>query len=127
MAKQQITTDQAPRPGGAYSQGLRAGDFVYVAGQGPTDPATGAYAGATIEEQTAQTLKNVFAILAAAGATPADIVKTTVHLSDLSLFSRFNGVYEAMVPEPRPVRTTVGSQLPPSMLIEIDVVAYTGA
>lgn len=126
MAKQQITTDKAPQPGGAYSQCIKAGDFIFVAGQGPADPATGRYAGTTIEEQTAQTLKNIIAILAEAGASAADIVKTTVHLSDLALFDRFNAVYATMIPDPKPVRTTVGSQLPVEMLIEVDVIAYIG-
>ncbi len=125
MAKQQIQTDQAPRPGGAYSQGLRAGDFVFVAGQGPTDPATGKIEADSIEEQTARTLENVRAILEAAGATMADVVKATVHLSDLSMFESFNSVYARYFPDPKPVRTTVGSELK-GILVEIDVIAYVG-
>lgn len=125
MAKQQITTSNAPLPGGPYSQGIRAGDFVYVAGQGPADPVTRQNVGDTIEEQTARTLENVKAILEAAGATMADVVKSTVHLSDLSLFSRFNKVYETYFPDPKPVRTTVGSQMV-GIMVEIDVVAYVG-
>ena len=125
MAKQLIQTDQAPRPGGAYSQGLRVGDFIFVAGQGPTDPATGKVAGDTIEEQTARTLENIKAILEAAGATMADVVKSTVHLSDLSLFPRYNAVYAGYFPDPKPVRTTVGSQLL-GIMVEIDVIAYVG-
>ncbi len=126
MAKQQILTDNAPVPAGPYSQGLRVGDFVFVAGQGPNDPHTRKLAGDTIEEQTAQTLENVKAILEAAGATMADVVKATVHLSDLGLFSRFNKVYESYFPDPKPVRTTVGSQLM-GIMVEIDVIAYLGA
>jgi 2-iminobutanoate/2-iminopropanoate deaminase len=125
MSKEQIRTDKAPIPAGPYSQGIRVGGFVYVAGQGPGDPVTRKNAGDTIEEQTARTLENVKAILAAAGATMGDVVKTTVHLSDLSLFSRFNKVYESYFPDPKPVRTTVGSQLL-GILVEIDVVAYLG-
>jgi 2-iminobutanoate/2-iminopropanoate deaminase len=125
MPKQQFTTDKAPRPVGPYSQALRVGDFVYVAGQGPLDPATGAVLGATIEEQTARTLDNIQAILAAAGASMADVVKSTVHLSDLDHFQRFNKVYADYFPDPKPVRTTVGSQLL-GILVEIDVVAYVG-
>jgi 2-iminobutanoate/2-iminopropanoate deaminase len=125
MPKKQIQTDKAPRPGGAYSQGLRAGPFVFVAGQGPGDPATGKNAGTTIEEQTARVLENVKAILEAGGASMADVVKSTVHLSDLSLFQRFNKVYETYFPDPKPVRTTVGSQLL-GILVEIDVIAYVG-
>jgi 2-iminobutanoate/2-iminopropanoate deaminase len=125
MSKQQITTDQAAGPGGAYSQGLRVGDWVFVAGQGPKDPKTGLLAGPTIEEQTAQALDNIKAILAAAGASMADVVKSTVHLSDLSLFERYNEVYASYFPDPKPVRTTVGSQLL-GILVEIDVIAYVG-
>ncbi len=124
MPKQQVTTDKAPRPAGPYSQGLRVGDFVFVAGQGPADPVTGKI-GATIEEQTAQVLENIKAILEAAGVTMADVVKSTVHLSDMSLFARFNSVYTTYFPDPKPVRTTVGSQLP-NIMVEIDVIAYIG-
>ncbi len=125
MPKQQITTEGAPQPRGAYSQGLRAGDFVYVAGMAGFDPVSGELAGETIEEQTARTLENIKAILESAGATMADVVKSTVHLSDLSLFPRYNAVYAQYFPDPKPVRTTVGSQLP-GILVEIDVVAYLG-
>ena len=125
MSKQQIVTPNAPLPAGPYSQGLRVGDFVYVAGQGPTDPATKKSAGESIEEQTRQVLENIKAILEAGGATMGDVVKSTVHLSDMSLFSRFNAVYATYFPDPKPVRTTVGSHLP-GILVEIDVVAYVG-
>lgn len=127
MAKQPILSDKAPRPGGAYSQAVRAGDFVYIAGQGGLDPATRNLVGDTIEAQTKQALENVRSILEAAGASMSDVVKSTVHLSDLSLFPRFNAVYAEYFPDPKPVRTTVGSQLVNNMLVEIDVVAYTGA
>lgn len=125
MAKRQITTASGASPAGAYSQGIRAGDFVFVSGQGPLDPATGEIVGETIEEQTERTLENVKAILEAAGATLADAVKSTVHLSDLSLFSRFNEVYASYFPEPKPARTTVGSELL-GIMVEIDVIAYLG-
>ena len=125
MPKQLIQSETTPKPGGAYSPGLRAGDFIFVAGQGPTNPATGKLAGDTIEEQTAQVLENVKAILEAGGATMADVVKATVHLSDLSLFPRYNEVYARYFPDPKPVRTTVGSQLL-GILVEIDVIAYVG-
>jgi len=124
MAKQQVLTENAPLPGGAYSQGLRAGDFVFVAGQGPRNPKTGE-TGTTIEEQTAQVLENIKAILEAAGASMADVVKVTAHLSDLSHFDRYNKVYSSYFPDPKPVRTTVGSDLP-GILVEIDAIAYVG-
>lgn len=125
MPKEQIVTASAPLPAGPYSQGLRAGGFVFVAGQGPTNPATKTLAGETIEEQTRQVLENIKAILEAGGATMANVVKSTVHLSDMSLFSRFNAVYATYFPDPKPVRTTVGSHLP-GILVEIDVIAYVG-
>ena len=125
MPKQQFTSDKAPRPGGAYSQAIRAGDFLYLSGQGGKNPETGKM-GETIEEQTAQTLANLKAVLAAAGADMSQVVKSTVHLSDLRLFQRYNAVYETYFPDPKPVRTTVGSQLLNNMLVEIDVVAYLG-
>jgi 2-iminobutanoate/2-iminopropanoate deaminase len=124
MPKKQISTDKAPNPAGPYSQGLRVGDFIYVAGQGPADPVTGKVAD-NIEEQTARTLENVKAILEAAGASMADVVKVTAHLSDLNFFSRYNAVYIKYFPDPKPVRTTVGSQLL-NIMVEIDVVAYVG-
>jgi 2-iminobutanoate/2-iminopropanoate deaminase len=126
MPKQQILSPEMPPPGGAYSPCIRAGDFVFVAGQGPFDPATGQLVGETVEEQTERVISNLEIILAAAGATLADVVKATVHLSDIGLFDRYNKVYAARFPDPKPVRTTVGSQLH-GFLVEIDVIAYVGA
>ncbi len=126
MAKKQITTKAGASPVGAYSQGLRAGDFVFVSGQGPLDPQTGKVVGATIEEQTTRVLENIKAILEAGGASMADVVKVSAHLTDLSLFERYNRVYASYFPDPKPTRTTVGSQLP-GILVEIDAIAYVGA
>jgi 2-iminobutanoate/2-iminopropanoate deaminase len=126
MAKKQITTKAGASPVGAYSQGLRAGDFVFVSGQGPLDPQTGKVVGETIEEQTARVLENIKVILEAGGASMADVVKVSAHLTDLSLFERYNGVYASYFPDPKPTRTTVGSQLP-GILVEIDAIAYVGA
>lgn len=125
MPKRQITTDAAPKPGGAYSQGLRAGDLIFVAGQVPRHPHTGQVVGETIEDQTGRVLENIKAVLEAGGATMADVVKASVHLSDLSLFDGFNRVYADYFPDPKPVRTTVGGQLR-GILVEIDVIAYVG-
>jgi 2-iminobutanoate/2-iminopropanoate deaminase len=128
MPKQEIQTDEAARPLGAYSQGIRAGDFVFVTGCGPVDPHTGELSGETVEEQTAVVIDNVEAILRAADATLADVVKATVHLADEMEFSTFNDVYAQRFPKPWPVRTTVGSGMrhAAGMRVEIDVVAYTG-
>jgi len=125
MPKQQITTKSGASPIGAYSQGLHVGDFIFVSGQGPLDPATGQIVGETIEEQTARVLENIKAILAAGGATMADVVKVSAHLSDVKLFDRYNRVYATYFPDPKPTRTTVGSQLM-GILVEIDAIAYVG-
>jgi 2-iminobutanoate/2-iminopropanoate deaminase len=125
MSKQQITTRSGASPIGAYSQGLRVGDFIFVSGQGPLDPETGQIVGTTVEEQTARVLDNIQAILAAGGATMADVVKVSAHLSDLSHFERYNKVYATYFPDPKPARTTVGSQLL-GILVEIDAIAYVG-
>jgi len=126
MSKYMIQTKRGAPPQGAYSQGWRAGDFVFVTGTGPIDPASGALVGDTIEQQTEQTIDNIAAILEADGATLHDVIKVNVHLSDTSLFSRYNAVYAKRFSRPYPVRTTVGSNLghAPGMLIEIDCTAY---
>ena len=125
MPRQQLSTTTGAQPIGAYSQGIRAGDFVFVSGQGPLDPQTGKVVGETIEEQTERVLENIKAILAAGGASMADVVKVTAHLSDLALFERYNKVYARYFPDPKPTRTTVGSQLL-GILVEIDAIAYVG-
>jgi 2-iminobutanoate/2-iminopropanoate deaminase len=125
MSKQQISTRSGASPIGAYSQGLRVGDFIFVSGQGPLDPVTGQIVGQTIEEQTARVLENIKAILEAGGATLADVVKVSAHLSDLGMFERYNRVYASSFPDPKPTRTTVGSQLL-GILVEIDAIAYVG-
>lgn len=119
--KQKIQTDKAPTPNGAYSQGIRTGNMIFVAGQGPRDPITNEKA-ETIEEQTHQVLTNVKNILEAGGGQLSDVVKVTAHLADLKDFQAFNRVYMEFFEEPLPVRTTVGSQLN-NMLVEVDVIA----
>lgn len=127
MPKQQISTQSGAAPIGAYSQGIRVGDFLFVSGQGPLDPATGQLVLGTIEEQTARVLENIKIILEAGGATMAAVVKVSAHLSDVELFERYNKVYATYFPDPKPTRTTVGSQLPAKgMLVEIDAIAYVG-
>ena len=124
MPKQQLRIDSSTSPSASpYSPGLRVSDFVFVSGQVPRDPATGKIVGETIEEQTAQVLENIKAILEAGDASMADVVKVSAHLSDMSLFERYNRVYASYFPDPKPTRTTVGSQLP-GILVEIDAIAY---
>ena len=126
MAKYAIQSKRGAPPQGAYSQGWRAGDFIFVTGTGPIDPVTGKLVGDNIEQQTELTIDNLSAILEAGGASLSDVVKATVHLSDTSLFGRYNAVYARRFSKPYPVRTTVGSDLghSPGMLIEIDCIAY---
>jgi 2-iminobutanoate/2-iminopropanoate deaminase len=126
MAKYAIQSKRAAPPRGAYSQGWRAGDLIFVTGTGPLDPATGNLVGETIEQQTEQTIDNISAILEADSASLRDVVKVNVHLSDTGLFARYNAVYARRFSQPYPVRTTVGSDLghTPGMLIEIDCIAY---
>jgi 2-iminobutanoate/2-iminopropanoate deaminase len=109
-----VTTPTAP-PGGPYSPGLIVGEWVFLAGQ------TGD--GSTIEEEASDALGKVEALLAAAGATLADVVSCQVHLADLADFQRFNAVYERHFAEPRPVRTTVGAALLGGALVEITATA----
>jgi 2-iminobutanoate/2-iminopropanoate deaminase len=126
MAKYEIQSQQGAAPRGAYSQGWRAGDFIFVTGTGPSDPGSGEIVGDTIEQQTERTIDNMSAILEADGASLRDVVKVTVHLSNLNLFARYNAEYAKRFSRPYPVRTTVGSDLghSPGMLIEMDCVAY---
>lgn len=126
MLKEEIRTSKAPRPSGAYAQGIRMGNWLFVSGQGPVDPDAGTVTASTIEEQTTQTIQNIRAILEDGGATLADVVRCTVHLSDLALFERFNAVYASFFPDPKPARTTVGSQLA-GILVEIDAIACVGS
>lgn len=119
--KEAICTEAGPTPVGPYSQAVRAGGFLFVAGQGPLDPATRELP-VGIEAQTRQVLRNIAAILDAGGCTLDDVVKVTVHLADIGQFAAFNAVYGEYFREPYPVRTTVGSQLP-GILVEIDAIA----
>ena len=121
--REEIRSSEAPPPG-PYSQGIRAGDWIFVSGQGPMDPASKQIVGSTIGEQTRRTLDNVRAILEAAGADMGDVVKSTVHLLDIGLFDDFNKVYITYFDNPKPARTTVQSTLWGGILVEIDVVAY---
>ena len=125
LAKYVITSKRGAPPQGAYSQGWRAGDFVFVTGTGPNDPATNTITSDTIEKQTEQTIRNMESILEADGASLADVVKVTAHLSDITLFSRYNTTYASIFQKPFPVRTTVESGFAdPKMLIELDCIAY---
>ena len=119
--KIQLLTKQAPPPAGPYSQGIETEQFVFVSGQRPVDPVTGEMKNG-IKSQTEQVIKSVECVLKEAGCTLADIVRSTVYLSDISYFDDMNEVYRAMIPEPFPARSTFGVQLR-GILVEIDVIA----
>lgn len=122
MVKSAVHTEDAPKPAGPYSQGVKANGFFYTAGLGPQDPTDGGSVPEGVQAQTWQALTNVKAVLATGDLTLDNCVKTTVHLADLADFPAFNPVYEQFFTAPFPVRTTVGSKLS-GILIEIDVVA----
>ncbi len=115
-----------PAPVGPYSPGIGFERLVFVSGQGATDPATGKLAGATVDLQTEQALKNVAAILEAAGSSLQHVIRCGVFLVDMAEFPKMNAVYEVMFAGHRPARTTVQvSALPGDGLrVEIDAIAY---
>ncbi|MCF2129273.1 RidA family protein [Strepomyces sp. STD 3.1] len=120
--KRAVRTTGAPRPAGAYAQGVVAGGLLFTAGFGPQDPATGEVPEG-VGAQTAQVLRNVRAVLAEEGLSLRDVVKVTTHLQHLERdFAAYDAAYRAFFDEPCPVRTTVGSDLM-DILVEIDVVA----
>lgn len=122
--KKHITSTQAPRPIGPYSQGVIAGGLLFVSGQIPLDPATGALIEGSIEEQTEQVLKNIMAILKEAKMGAENVVKTTVFLADLADFPRMNAVYERHLGKEPPARSTIqAAGLPKGARIEIDAIA----
>ena len=120
-SKIEIKTAKAPSPAGPYSQGVLDGDYLFVSGQRPQDPLTGAIP-PDIQGQTKQVIQNIESILAEHQCTLADVVKSTVFLSDLANFQPMNEVYEGMFPRPFPARSTIGVQLR-GILVEIEVMA----
>lgn len=124
QGRQVILTDRAPAPIGPYSLGIVEGDFVFVSGQGPVDPATRKYTPADIQTETRLTLENVKAILEAAGSSLAKVAKVNVYLRDIKDFAGMNEVYKTYFPTAPPVRTTIqAAALPLGIGIEIDCIA----
>lgn len=122
--KTQITSPKAPAAIGPYSQAIAANGFLFISGQLPIDPATGNFAEGGIRELTRQSLENVKNILAEAGLTLADVVKTTVFLADMSDFAAMNEVYAEYFTAPAPARSAVAVKtLPKGGLVEIEVIA----
>ncbi|SDU07841.1 RidA family protein [Stappia sp. ES.058] len=116
-------TVYGPHPVAPLSAAVRAGDFVFLSGQIPFGP-DGNLVGGNIETQTRQVLDNIAAALALADATLADVVKTTIWLTDPADFSRFNAVYSTYFPRPFPARSCVASQLMVDASVEIEALAY---
>ena len=122
--RREIRTKRAPAPGGHYAQAVAANGAIYVSGSGPFDPAPHRIVGRDIETQTAQTLDNVRAILEAAGASMADVVKVTVFLRRIGDFTRMDRIYAGYFPARPPARTTVAARLyGTERLITIDAIA----
>ena len=122
-----VSTTRAPGALGPYSQALVAENLVFCSGQIPIDPATGAIAGATIEEQTRRAISNLSAVLEAAGASLSNVVKTTVFIKDMNDFAALNAVYAEMFGDTKPARSCVEvARLPKDVKLEIECIAVKG-
>jgi 2-iminobutanoate/2-iminopropanoate deaminase len=122
-----VSTGSAPKALGPYSQAIRAGQFLFVSGQVPIDPATGEFVAGSISDQTRRTLTNIGEILKAGGASFQQVVRTTVYLADLADFPAMNETYATFFTAPQPARSTIqAAKLPKDARIEIDVIAFLG-
>ena len=122
--KEIVATERAPRAIGPYSQAVRSGNFLFASGQIPIDPATGEFVTGGITEQTEQVMRNVSAILEAAGVGLQQVVKTTVFLADMDDFTAMNEVYGRYFGENPPARATVqAARLPRDARVEIEAIA----
>lgn len=127
MLKEPVHTSNAPAALGPYSQAIKAGGFVYTSGQIAINPETGEFIGGGIAEQTDRVLKNVAAVLEAAGSSLDRVVKTLVFLADMDDFAAMNEVYAKFFPEAPPARSTVqAARLPRDARVEIETVALVG-
>ena len=128
MDRQAITTSEAPAAVGPYSQAIAAGELLFCSGQVHLEPATGTLVEGDIATQTQRVLDNLVAVLAAAGRSMADVVKTTVFLVDINDFGAMNEVYGRYMPDPPPARSTIGvAALPKGARVEIEAVAVKPA
>lgn len=124
MPKKILDTPSAPAPVGPYSVATEANGFVFISGQGPMDPASNQLVGGGVEAEAQQTMKNIGAILADVGLTYADIVKTTIFLTNMADFPKVNAIYGEYVAAAKPARSTVQvSALPLGIQVEIEVIA----
>ena len=122
--RQAVSTPHAPRAIGPYSQAVRIGDLLFLSGQIPLDPETGALVEGDIAAQTRRVFQNLGAILEAAGASFANVARTTVYLADMADFAAMNEVYATVFESPAPARSTVqAAGLPKNARVEIDVIA----
>ena len=122
-----VSSPDAPGAMGAYSPAIRAGNLLFVSGQIPIDPSTGTLLTGDIKEQAEQVLRNITALLTAAGADFNNVVRTTVYLQDMNDFAGMNEVYSKHVVDPPPARATVQvARLPRDVKIEIDCIAVIG-
>ncbi|GLC78676.1 RidA family protein [Lacrimispora brassicae] len=125
--KKVLATEKAPAAIGPYSQGVRGGDYVFISGQLPIDPATGEFAGDDIVSQTRQSLTNIKSILESEGLSMANVVKTTVLLKNISEFGAMNEVYASFFEGECPARAAYEVvALPKNALVEIEAIAYIG-
>ena len=125
MEKKRIQTENAPAAVGPYSQAIRAGNLIFTAGQVALDPASGELVGRDVAAQTEQVVKNLKAVLAAAGSGFDQVLKTTVFLQSMADFAAMNAVYGRHFPEPYPASSTVEvGALPKGALVEIEVIAF---
>ena len=119
-----VETKDAPAPIGPYSQAIRAGGLIFLSGQIPIDPSTGGLVEGDVAVQTDQVLRNISAVLKAAGSGVSRVVKTSVFLKNLDDFAKFNQVYAGYFGETKPARSTVqAARLPREVLVEIDAIA----
>lgn len=122
--RQSVNTEKAPAAIGPYSQAVRCGDFVFTSGQIPIDPATGELVAGGIREQTEQVIKNLEAVLEAAGSSLQNVIKTTVFIKDMNDFSQINEVYSGFFAGSLPARSTVEvARLPKDVQVEIEAMA----
>ena len=127
MTRQAVSSEQAPAALGPYSQAIVAGGFVFCSGTAGIDPATGVAADG-IEAQTEQSLRNLAAVLEAAGASMADLVKTTIFYADVDDFARLNEVYARHMPDPPPARSAPANvRLPHGLHVSIEAIAAVPA
>jgi 2-iminobutanoate/2-iminopropanoate deaminase len=122
--KKMVTSQNAPKPIGPYSQAVQAGNFLFVSGQLAIDPKEGKLIVENITLQTHQVMENIKVILEAAGCSLKNVVQSTVYLSSMSLFEEFNNEYAKYFESDFPARATVGLELKSGALVEISVIAY---